>query len=80
MSPRLLRIWVLSFAALGIATLGIGLVDSDQTLAQQGGGGGGNNNNTTTTTAQIAGVFVDAAGIMKMKLVTDCICIRLVKL
>ncbi len=69
MSPRLLRVWVLSVAALGIA-----LVGTDQTLAQVGGGGGGGgggNNNNNNNNSQIAGVFVDAAGVMKMKLVTD---------
>ncbi len=68
MSPRHFHVWVFSVVALGLA-----LVGPAQSFAQNnGGGGGGNNNgNTTTTTAQVAGVIVDAAGVMKMNLVTD---------
>jgi len=48
------------------------LLGTHQGLAQNNGGGGGNNNNnTTTTTSQVAGVIIDAAGVMKMNLVLD---------
>ncbi len=66
MSRRHFRVWVLS-----VVTLSLALVGPGQSFAQNNGGGGNNNGNTTTTTTQVAGVIVDAMGVMKMNLVTD---------
>lgn len=68
MSRRRLRVCLLSVAAIGMALIGAPRADGQQ---GGGGGGGGQGGTTTTTTSQVAGVIVDATGVMKMNVVTD---------
>lgn len=71
MLPKLLRVCVFSVSMCGIALVGTQHASAQNNNGGGNNGGGNNNGNTTTTTAQVAGVIVDAAGVMKMNLVTD---------